>query len=173
MVIDETSHCSPHVEDENLNQTTLETNKVDARQNDIALFVKQALLTDEEKYLVLSNVWVPNANYKFPVKEKNKSRGLKFQHKWLIEFNWLAYSEIKGGAFCKQCVLFATSGGIGNQPLKQLVKEVFDSWKKAKEVFRAHFVLEYHTLSILKSDEFLRIYLKKVPTIVERIDSDR
>lgn len=28
MVIDETSHCSPHVEDENLNQTTLETNKV-------------------------------------------------------------------------------------------------------------------------------------------------
>lgn len=28
MVIDETSHCSPPVEDENLNQTTLETNKV-------------------------------------------------------------------------------------------------------------------------------------------------
>lgn len=83
---------------------------------------------------MLSNVWVPNANYKFPVKEKNKSRGLKFQHKWLTEFNWLAYSEIKGGAFCKHCVLFATSGGIGNQPLKQLVKEVFDSWKKAKEV---------------------------------------
>jgi len=26
--------------------------QVDARQNDIALFVKQALLTDEEKYLV-------------------------------------------------------------------------------------------------------------------------
>lgn len=68
------------------------------------------------------------------MKEKNKIRGLKLQHKWLNEFNWLAYSEIEGGAFCKHCVLFAKTGGIGNQPLKYLVTEVYDSWKKAKEV---------------------------------------
>jgi len=52
-----------------------------------------------------------------------------FQHKWITEFNGLVYSEIKGGAFCKHRVLFANTGRIGNQPLKQLVKEVFDSWK--------------------------------------------
>lgn len=50
-----------------------------------------------------------------------------FQYKWLTVFNWLAYSEIKGGAFCKHCVLFANTGGIENQPQKQVVKEVFDS----------------------------------------------
>jgi hypothetical protein len=42
--------------------------------------------------------------------------------------------EVEGGAFCKHCVVFAKTGGIGNQSLKYLVSEVFDSWKKAKEV---------------------------------------
>ncbi|KAL4123003.1 hypothetical protein QTP88_015236 [Uroleucon formosanum] len=165
-----------HVENKNLIQAVEETNKrehFDARKNNIALFIKRDLLSDEEKNTVLTNLWLPNHNYVFPLNEKNKKRGLKFQHKWLNEFNWLVYSEVEGGAFCKHCVVFAKTGGIGNQPLKYLVTEVFDSWKKAKEVFRNHSALEYHTFSVLKSDEFLKIYLKKEPTIVERLDTNR
>jgi len=40
-------------------------------------------------------VWLPPSNYKFSLSEKNKKRGLKFQYKWLTEYNWLSYSELK------------------------------------------------------------------------------
>lgn len=83
---------------------------------------------------MLRNVWVPNVNYEFPLLEKYKARGLKFQYKWFTEFNWLVYSEIKQGVFCKYCLLFAKYGGIGGQPLGQLVSTAFSNWKKAKEV---------------------------------------
>lgn len=83
---------------------------------------------------MLLNVWVPNVSYEFPLLEKYKERGLKFQYKWIVEFNWLAYSEIKQGSFCKYCLLFAKHGGIGSQPLGQLVSTAFTNWKKAKEV---------------------------------------
>lgn len=66
-------------------------------------------------------MWVPPSNYKFPISEKNKKRGLRFQYKWLTEYNWLSYSELKNGAFYKHCVIFAKTGGINSQPLGQLV----------------------------------------------------
>lgn len=50
--------------------------------------------------------------------------------------NWLAYSKIKNGAYCKFCVVFSKSGGIGNQPLNKLVFEAFDAWKKALQVIQ-------------------------------------
>jgi len=93
---------------------------------------------------VLSNLWVPDDFYKFPLLEKNKKRGLRFQHKWLKEFNWLAYSNVKNGTFCKYCVLFARNGGIGSQPLGNLVTVAFTNWKKAKEVYNL-FILSYIT----------------------------
>lgn len=63
-------------------------------------------------FKVLTNLWVPDVEYKFPLLAKNEKRGLRFQHKWLKEFNWLAYSNVKNGTFCKYCVLFAKNGGL-------------------------------------------------------------
>jgi hypothetical protein len=83
---------------------------------------------------VLTNLWVLDTKYNFPILESNKKRGLKFQHKWLHEFKWPCYSEIKSGAFCKYWVLFAKSGGVGNQSLGNLVTEPFTNWKKVKKV---------------------------------------
>lgn len=85
-------------------------------------------------FKVLTNLWVPDTFYNFPVLENNKKRGLKFQYKWLDEFKWLCYSEVKNGAFCKHCVLFAKSSGVGSQPLGHFVTLPFTNWKKAKEV---------------------------------------
>jgi len=67
------------------------------------------------------------------ISQKNK-RGLKFQYKWLTEYNWLSYSEYKNGAFYKYCVIFAKTSGINNQPLRQLVVIALNEWKNAKEV---------------------------------------
>ncbi|KAL4127161.1 hypothetical protein QTP88_011359 [Uroleucon formosanum] len=146
--IEKSDNVLLHVENKNLIET-VQSDHFDARKNDIALFTRRDLLSDEEK----NNVSFLNAN----------ALCLKFQHKWLNEFNWLIYSEVEGGAFCKHCVVFAKTGGKGNQPLKCLVTEVF----------RTHSALEYHTFSILKSDEFLKMCSIKEPTIVERLDTDR
>lgn len=83
---------------------------------------------------MLRDLWVPNVSYEFPLLKKYEARGLKFQYKWFAEFNWLAYSEIKQEVFCKYCLLFAKHGGVGSQPLGQLVSTAFTNWKKAKKV---------------------------------------
>ncbi|XP_029348004.1 zinc finger MYM-type protein 1-like [Acyrthosiphon pisum] len=147
----------------------LETN---FRSNDIGLFTN-CTLTDADKKLVLRNVWVPNVNYEFPLLEKYKARGLKFQYKWFTEFNWLVYSEIKQGVFCKYCLLFAKYGGIGGQPLGQLVSTAFSNWKKAKETFRNHSKLKYHLSSVLDADHFLTILDHKQVTIIEKLVTNR
>ncbi|KAF0711672.1 52 kDa repressor of the inhibitor of the protein kinase-like [Aphis craccivora] len=84
--------CSTLKQDETIDNE-LETH---FRSNDIGLFTN-CTLTDADKKLVLKNVWVPDVNYEFPLLEKYKAKGLKFQYKWFTEFNWLVYSEIKQG----------------------------------------------------------------------------
>ncbi|XP_022161256.1 uncharacterized protein LOC111027264 [Myzus persicae] len=140
--------------------------------NDIGIFVNSDL-TDDEKYSTLTKLWVPLATYKFPLCSINEKKGLKFQFKWLLEFNWLAYSEKTQGAYCKHCVVFAKTGGVGSQPLRKLVYEAFNAWKKALEVFRKHSTCDYHVTSVVKSDQFLNIFTKKQPSIIEAICEDR
>ncbi|KAL4120004.1 hypothetical protein QTP88_012752 [Uroleucon formosanum] len=140
--------------------------------NDIGIFVNRDL-TNDEKYCALTKVWVPLPTYKFPLCIKNEKRGLKFQYHWLLEFNWLAYSEKNQGVYCKHCVVFAKTGGVGSQPLRKLVYEAFNAWKKALEVFRKHSTCDYHVTSVVKSDQFLDIFTKKQPSIIEAICVDR
>jgi len=59
---------------------------------------------------------------------------LKFQYKWLLEYNWLTYSEKNQGVYCKHRVVFAKTVGMGSQLLRKLVYEAFNAWKKALEV---------------------------------------
>lgn len=134
-------------------------------KNDVGLFIQRNSISDEDKYLVriiilyhklynyinknlfsiLTNVWVPPSNYKFPISEKNKKHSLRFQYKWFTEYNWLSYSELKNGAFCKHCVNFAKTGGINSQPLGQLIIKALNEWKNAKKlvVIRTYCMLFY------------------------------
>ncbi|XP_050062925.1 52 kDa repressor of the inhibitor of the protein kinase-like [Aphis gossypii] len=144
-------------------------------KNDVGLLVQRNSISDEDKHLILTNVWVPPSNYKFPISEKNKKRGLRFQYKWLTEYNWLSYSELKDGAFCKYCVIFAKTGGTNSQPLGQLVIKALNEWKNAKEIiiFRTHSQRSYHQSAILDSENFLNIYSHKELSIIDRLDSER
>ncbi|KAL4089466.1 hypothetical protein QTP88_024500 [Uroleucon formosanum] len=139
--------------------------------NDIGIFANRDL-TNDEKYCALTKVWVPKPTYKFPLCIINEKRGLKFQYHWLLEFNWLAYSEKNQGVYHKHCVVFAKTGGVGSQPLRKLVYEAFNAWKKALEVFRKHSTCDYHVTSVVKSD-ILDIFTKKQPSIIETICVDR
>lgn len=69
--------------------------------------------------------------------EVNKERNLKFQSAWLDKYSWLAYSKALNGAFCKYCVVFAgKTGGVGNQPLGNLVITPFTQYKNAHRVIK-------------------------------------
>ncbi|XP_060855729.1 zinc finger MYM-type protein 1-like [Metopolophium dirhodum] len=153
---------------------TSSSNVVMSRVNDVGMFIKvDRNLTDNEKHLVLTNAWIPPVSYSFPILEPNKERKLKFQHHWLTSYSWLLYSEIKSGAFCRFCVVFAKCGGVGNQKLGFLSSEPFNNWKKAKEVFNKHSLLEYHKTGALKADSFLSVFSKKQKSIVDALDDDR
>lgn len=113
---------------------------------DIGVYVGKDL-SNEKKLDVLNNVWEPNPGFVFPTKGK---RNLRFQFKWLYRWKWLAYSEFKGGSFCKFCALFAPSDGVGSgkQPLGQLCSVKFDNWKDAVERFSEHEKCLYHKQSL-------------------------
>lgn len=82
---------------------------------DIGNAVGQSLSV-HEKINFLSNTWIPDSNYVFPLKQEGKQQMRKFGVHWLQQYNWLAYSESKTGGFCKFCVLFAPDGaGMGSQ----------------------------------------------------------
>lgn len=142
--------------------------------NDVSYFINRAL-TDEERLKVLHNCWSPPKNYQFPLIEKFKDKKLKlkFQYQWLDRFNWLVYSETEQGGFCKYCVAFANTGGVGNQPLGHLVKTPFTNWKKALESFKHHNESKYHTDSVSESLDFCRVMNDRSQSIINKIDTDR
>lgn len=73
------------------------------------------VLNDYNKLNYLQETWTPSSNYSFPVNVEGKQTR-RFRSEWLTQYNWLAYSEILCGGFCKMCVLFAPDGaGAGSQ----------------------------------------------------------
>ncbi|XP_060862570.1 zinc finger MYM-type protein 1-like [Metopolophium dirhodum] len=80
---------------------------------------------------------------------------------------------LKNGAFCKFCLVFATTGGVGQQQLGALTNKAFTNWKNAKEKFNEHASFDYHNLSVTKAEGFLSIYSNKTPSIITALDNDR
>lgn len=56
---------------------------------------------------------------------------LKFEYKYFSEFNSLCYSGVKNITFCKYCVLFSKSVGVGNRPLGNFVTTLVCLSKRA------------------------------------------
>lgn len=155
--------------------STTDINRTSSNYNifDIANYTNK-LLTQSEIEEVLSKIWVPDINYNFPIKislvgKQQKVLKLKFQYKWLINFSWLAYSEVNNGAYCKYCVAFTKNeAGVNNQKLGAFVLKKYDDWKHALEDFKNHSNLEYHKKSLLDADNFL-IMLKNPTRAIDKV----
>lgn len=86
-------------------KTPVEETSVFHTVYDIGSYRKKVVkLNDTEIYKLITNVFIPDQSYKFPVRYK---RHFKFQ--WLSDFPWLGYSPAYDGAFCLPCVLFGDS----------------------------------------------------------------
>ena len=71
--------------------------------------------------------------YDYPQTRSGRKKR-KFRPEWALKYDGLAYSKTEDAAFCKYCVFFSASVKRG-----ALVDTGFRNWKKATEVFDAHF----------------------------------
>ena len=135
----------------------------------IGQYVNTPNMTTELCSSLLQELWVPENSYVFPATGKRK---LWFQLHWLRCWNWLAYSKIKDGAFCKYCVLFSSlSGGVGHQPLGKLVANSFNIWKNAIEEFNRHANNGYHKMYVLQANNLLSVANKKLDPVEIQINT--
>ncbi|KAF0709155.1 zinc finger MYM-type protein 1-like [Aphis craccivora] len=97
----------------------------------------------------------------------------KFQRDWLNKFPWLSYSAKDCGAYCRICVLFGRDfGGIGDQKLGVLTLQPLSKYKNAIADFKKHSTLNYHALSIVKSEHFCASYEGKDVSVDVQLDSN-
>ena len=97
------------------------------------------VLTPGEKYTLLTEHYKPSRMFKFP-KVYHSGCNRSFQYNWLDKYQWLIYSKILDGGFCKYCVLFAqnrTSLGV-------LVNKPFTTWVKVNKIVDGHATNRYH-----------------------------
>eukprot|EP00794_Sanderia_malayensis_P014487 gene14487-15991_t len=142
----DTSHVAhAHADQNNLNTTASVDVKLDVNNTNIEpmifdiesgignFYQNSAILSDEQKYALLTNTAKPN--FACP----SNSSGRKFQLKWLSDFPWLAYSQKLDGAFCLPCVLFPSNETSRHvQKLDRQCKFPFNTWSTAIPWFRAH-----------------------------------
>lgn len=90
----------------------------------------------------------------------------------LINFPWLAYSEINNDTYCKYCVAFTKNEAcVNNQKLGSFVLKQYDDWKHALEDFKYHLNLEYHKKSSLDADNFLNMIKNPSRSFDNTLDS--
>lgn len=145
---------------------------------DIGFYIRTGLnagfLDDTKKEAVFRNTWVPSLTYKFPV-QQCQSFTRHFQRAWLINYPWLAYSDVKKGLFCKTCVLFLTNlerGKGSHQQINQFIRSVFTNWKKATENFAHHAQLNYHKDACAAAESFLSVFDSKLYDIRLQISTN-
>ena len=92
---------------------------------DVGDFIGKSL-SDSEKMGLLKNHWTPPRDYKFPKETKGHDR--YYSHKHLDEYEWLVFSVVSTGYFCKYCPVFAVENKLQNS----FVKCPFTNIKKHK-----------------------------------------
>jgi ribosomal protein L20 len=168
--------CSTEMEHQNTTASLSQTQENPGPINDISLFCNRVLSHAEKVTVtVLNNIWSPDVSYSFPViKSGRKEKKLKFQYSWLSRWNWLAYSEVENGAYCKFCIVFSKAGaGINSQSLGALSKKKFDNWKKAIDTFEKHSHAQYHLQSLADADYFLNVDKNNLLSVENKLSADR
>jgi len=82
----------------------------------IVLFNWFLKVSDNKKLLALNNIWAPTPRYIYRSLRSCPTTGnrhLKFQYTWLQKYNWLCFSQIQNGAYCKVCIFFSLKQGVG------------------------------------------------------------
>ena len=132
----------------------------------VVLLKQSRALSNNEKYYLLTNHFVPPQNYKFPSHEYGKQKR-HFQLSWLSKFNGLVYSELDDGAYCKYCVLFGKPSPSVPALVGTFITRPFTHLGKASEKLREHFqgvkggsARKYHLEAVQMAETFINVMSK-------------
>ena len=132
--------------------------------------MKQRKLTDNEKYSLLCNHFIPSPTYNFPLIDHGK-QNRSFQHSSLFRYQGLVYSETDKGGYCKYCILFGTSfdGALVSRPLT--------NFKRASDKLQEHFSSEsarkYHRIALERAEAFKSVMEKKSIPVDQQLSKAR
>ena len=120
-------------------------------------------LSDQQKYRILTNHFVPPKDYNFPsvfVKGKNAFAG--FHH--LNSYKYLVFSHVSQGYFCKICC--SMTGGDFKQGMKIidlgfLVNAPLKNFKQSGNdcTLKKHEKTGYHIQAVRQSNDFLKTFV--------------
>lgn len=170
-----------NTEEHNENQnTSLELGRDGSCANDIGLFVNKK--TDEfTKCQLLERHWTPPKSYEFPhsIHTKNGKEVKRYLgHQHLEQRNWLVFSDVKKGLFCKFCVLFSDKKCGHNKGMlaQNLVTQPLTSYAKllGKDGFiQTHENTAYHKICVQAGLDFLQSYHNPDKSIDNQVNSQR
>lgn len=135
-----------------------------------------AKIDDFLKKNLLTNHWSPPENYNFPYsthRKQGKEEKRYAGHQYLRKFDWLVFSDVKKGFFCKCCFLFKKDT---NTPVCKLVTDPLVTFAKllGKDGnLVTHELNKYHRESVVAAKEFLKVIDNPQLSIINKINSDR
>ena len=97
-----------------------------------------AALSPDEKYLLITDPFVPDISYEFP-KVNSYGCNRSFQHSWLAKYPWLVYRSDLDGGFCCYCTLFAKNAHL----LGVLFRTPFRQWVKVNKILKNHCTISF------------------------------
>jgi hypothetical protein len=154
----------------------------DILTNDIGNFIGKDV-DDHTKMSLLEHPWIPPQNYCFPYSTRTVSgkvvkNYVKMSH---LEAHkeWLVYSDVKKGLFCKFCPWFTNrneGGFCKNVALKALVTEPLTNFKKLTGVtgdLLTHCNTQYHKDAVTAGKNFLSTYHCPKKDVCNLINEER
>ena len=148
---------------------------------DVGNYIGKKICEETKKNLIL-NPWVPPKCYKFPFSThtiNGKEIKRYSSHKYLESYEWLVFSDIQQGYFCKYCPFFVNyklGGYQKNVPLNYLVSQPLKNFKKllgANGYLNTHNTNQYHLDAIRAAKDFLEVFNNPKLSIDNRLDNLR
>jgi len=127
------------------------------------------VLTDNQKYSLLTGSHGLSSNYQFPGRQDG-SRGFqrRFQITWLNKFSWLVYSKQANGGFCLSCMLFGK--GNDGMDLGVLVSKPLINFRKALDELKDHDSRPTHRAAVTMAEDFLGVMRGEQEPVNQQID---
>lgn len=142
--------------------TNIET---DYSELDIGRFVNTDI-PDRLRHDLVMQPWTPFPEYNFAADVEPGKRPFRFQ--WLLDHkSWLTYSKYLKGALCKICVVFKPTIRRGVQGA--FIKAPFKRYKHFSEQYKIHLSTEWHSNSVQKLNNFLKLMDQPQKSIVCQI----
>jgi hypothetical protein len=136
-------------------------------------------LDDSTKFDIIKASWQPPSTYKFAFSihnKRNQEEKRYVNHNHLKNNEWLVYSDIYKGLFCKYCVVFAEFYGPQKIKIEKFVLKPLTRFARltGKEGdLKIHENTNYHRNSVVTAEGFCKVFQDPSKSIVNLLKAQR